>query len=116
MPSRRRAQPQLQATVSKPHIAKRQPGAPMLPATLAVAVGMACHDRHLAGIRLGASRRLGAQLRLAQQHPTLTAQERQRYIEEAAYYRYLQRGGVQGSPEADWYAAEQDVKNTTPSS
>lgn len=116
MPSRRRVQPPPHAPVSQPQMAKSQPGFPMLPATLATAVGMARHDRHMAGVRLGASRRLGAQLRLAQQRQPLTDQERQRYIEEAAYYRYLQRGADQGSPEADWYAAEQDIENNTPSS
>lgn len=31
-------------------------------------------------------------------------------IAERAYHRYLERGGEPGSPEADWFAAEDDLR------
>ncbi|HUI61049.1 MAG TPA: DUF2934 domain-containing protein [Steroidobacteraceae bacterium] len=34
---------------------------------------------------------------------------RRRMIEEAAYYRYLQRGGAPGGELEDWIAAEHEV-------
>lgn len=38
-----------------------------------------------------------------------SADERYKMIAEAAYYRALQRGFQNGSEEADWLAAEQEV-------
>jgi Protein of unknown function (DUF2934) len=33
-------------------------------------------------------------------------------IEERAYYRYLERGRVDGSDLEDWFAAEADLRST----
>ncbi len=119
MPSRHRVQLHQKAPANPPQAVKRAPGAPMLPATLAAAIGVVRHDRQLAAVRLGASRRLGSHLRAVQPQKAATAKQpspvppqlSQHHLEEAAYYRYLQRAGASGSPEGDWYAAEQDMKN-----
>jgi hypothetical protein len=42
---------------------------------------------------------------------TLSPEERQRMIAEAAYYRALQRGFADGTPEQDWYLAEAEIEN-----
>jgi Protein of unknown function (DUF2934) len=34
-------------------------------------------------------------------------------IEERAYYRYLERGRVDGSDLDDWFAAEADLRSST---
>ncbi|HEX4332299.1 MAG TPA: DUF2934 domain-containing protein [Usitatibacter sp.] len=33
----------------------------------------------------------------------------QRQIAIAAYYRWLERGGVEGDEQQDWYAAEREI-------
>jgi hypothetical protein len=43
---------------------------------------------------------------------SVSSEERQRLIAEAAYYRALARGFVNGSPEDDWLQAEQEVNQT----
>lgn len=42
---------------------------------------------------------------------SVTAEERQRLIAEAAYYRALGRGFANGSPEDDWLQAERQIDN-----
>lgn len=44
--------------------------------------------------------------------PTYSAEERQRMIAEAAYFRAQQRGFAGGDPLADWLAAEAEIDRT----
>ncbi|MGA7950798.1 MAG: DUF2934 domain-containing protein [Thiobacillaceae bacterium] len=41
--------------------------------------------------------------------PTVSPEDRQRMIEEAAYYRYVQRGFANGHDLEDWLAAEAEL-------
>ena len=50
-----------------------------------------------------------AQKQGQQQKKQLSDAQRRQQVEEAAYYRYLQRGGAEGSSESDWYSAERDL-------
>ncbi len=46
----------------------------------------------------------------------ISEDERRRMIEEAAYYRAMQRGFNGGDPCDDWFVAEQEINRTLPKS
>jgi len=54
-------------------------------------------------------------LQQANQDKSVSPDQRQRMIAEAAYYRAAQRGFQGGDPVADWLAAEREISRTLPS-
>lgn len=56
-----------------------------------------------------AKTRAAAQAAAGMQTRAVSAEERQRMIAEAAYYRALARGFVGGDPLEDWLAAEAEI-------
>jgi len=50
-----------------------------------------------------------------QETPSISEEERQHYIAEAAYYRALERGLSEGYEQEDWLAAEQEISSLYPS-
>jgi hypothetical protein len=50
-----------------------------------------------------------------QETPSISEEERQHYIAEAAYYRALERGLSEGYEQEDWLAAEEEISSLYPS-
>lgn len=58
-----------------------------------------------------AKRKLNGSIAENRSPVSFSAEERQRMIAEAAYYRAEQRGFNDGDPVADWLQAEQEINN-----
>lgn len=57
----------------------------------------------------------GTGLQQASRDDSVSPDQRQRMIAEAAYFRAAQRGFQGGDPVADWLAAEREISRTLPS-